>query len=128
MLLLDVGYCGAAGTYGMEPCEFQASGALVTPCWAAAAGQHYPAPGATASFARNRLSPQPAKVQMHKALRYQQLSTVGSFSFDNSAFVFRLRLLRQVSVVVSVASQQASGGLGVYGVSRRNLLSVAQQH
>lgn len=30
--------------------------------------------------------------------------------------------------MVSVVSQQASGGLGPYGTSRRNLLSMAQQH
>ena len=64
--------------------------ALVTPCWGPAAAQCYPALGATTSFACSRLSSQPAKVQMHKALHYQQLSTVGSFSFVNSAFVFRL--------------------------------------
>lgn len=64
--------------------------ALVTPCRGAAAGQCYPALGATTSFARSRLAAQPAKVQMHKALHYQQLSTVGSFSFGNSALVFRL--------------------------------------
>jgi len=34
----------------------------------------------------------------------------------------------QVSVMVSVVSQQASGGLDMYGASRRNLLSVVQQH
>lgn len=99
----------------------------VTPYLAAAAGQHYPALEATTSFARSRLSPQPAKVQMHKAVQYQQPSMAGSFSFHNSAFVFRPQTHTQVPVMVSVVSQQASGGLGLYGISRRNLLSVVQQ-
>lgn len=34
----------------------------------------------------------------------------------------------QVSVMVSAVSQRASGGLGLYGTSSRNLFSVAQQH
>lgn len=33
----------------------------------------------------------------------------------------------QVSVMVSVVRVQASGSLGLHGVSRRNLVSVAQQ-
>lgn len=35
---------------------------------------------------------------------------------------------RQVPVMVSVVSQQDPGDLGLYGFSRRNLLSVAQLH
>lgn len=81
---------------GQSTTRFRLPGPLVTTCWTAAAGQHYPVLEATTSFACSRMSPQSAKVQMHKAVQNQQPSMGGSFSFHNSVFVFRLQTHMQV--------------------------------
>lgn len=109
---------------GLSAARSTSPGASPKSCWVAAVGQCYPAQGATASTAGSSLSLQLGRASY--APRCQQPSVMGSFSFDDSVFVFRPQMQAQVSIVVSMVSYQASGD--PYLISRRNLLYATQQH